>query len=900
MAVNVAEQVVTYPRRAPVSAGDPILEAKITTPGVPGWAVPRPRITKLIARGTRWYPLTVITGPPGAGKTMAAAAWAAEEPGPVAWVSLDEYDNRPGVFWCHVVAALRRSGLTVPGELDLVPRGRAGEHSFLLRLAAVLADQDPPVTLVLDDLHLLTDARLMAGLDFVVRSTGSGMRLVACSRMDPLLPLHRYRVADRLAEIRASDLAFSTAEAVLLLSQQGCTLPRDAVERLTRRTEGWAAGLRLAAMSLDAHPDPDVFINQLIAEDSALTGYLVEEVLNAAPPEVREVLLSTSILGQVNAEIAGELAGSDQAAGIMLAVAHANKFVQAIGGGWYRYHPLFAEMLRLKLRWQDPGRIACLHRRAASWCERNGQLTDAVRHAVQAGDWYLAASMVIDGLAIGELLASSTGSLAGEFQDMPHDETWTAPEPYLVGAAVVLSAGRPGPAASALAAADGILERLPAGEKSAGRLAAALIRLAISRRAGDLAAATAAAVDADGLLSRMPGEVVARRPGIRACVLSGRGAVELWSGHLDEAARLLEAGAAAAAASGAEDEQADCLGQLAVAEALRGRLCHAAELGAPAEAFPADGRRARTQRPNPAALVALAWVHLERNELGEARSLLKQVDGVLAGGPDKLTGAVACLVAAHAGLAAGRADLAQQFVARARSGWSVPSWLDHRLTLAEARASVAAGDAPAALAAAERAGHDDLPEAAVLHAQAWATAGDAGKARDALAPALASQTGTPDRVRLQAWLVDAQLSYRDGDHARGHRSLATALRLAQREQFRLPFALERGWMGPVLRHDPELARAYQQLAARPSRRHQPPARSRAPDPAATPVLLEPLTKREQEVLRHLSGMLSTAEVASEMYLSVNTVKTHIKTILRKLAATHRGEAVRRARQLELI
>ena len=262
-------------------------------------------------------------------------------------------------------------------------RGREGDHVFLLGLAAALAAQDPPVTLVLDDLHLLTDPEVLDGLDYVLRNTGPGLRLVVAARMDPPLPLHRYRLAGELTEIRASDLAFTIAEAGLLLARHGSTLTADSLERLTRRTEGWAAGLRLAAISMGTHPDPDQFVTELITEDSALTGYLVEEVLNTQPPAVRDVLLSTSILEQVNAEAASELTGNEQAGTILAALARANAFVQPAGSGWYRYHTLFAEVLRLTLKREHPDRMACLHRRAARWYERNGQLTDAVRHAAE-------------------------------------------------------------------------------------------------------------------------------------------------------------------------------------------------------------------------------------------------------------------------------------------------------------------------------------------------------------------------------------------------------------------------------------------------------------------------------------------------------------------------------------
>jgi len=263
MATHGISQVTTHGRRCAVAADDPVAAAKIAAPDVPVWAVQRPRITKLIAEDVRWCQLTVVTSPPGAGKTTALALWAAADPGIVAWVCLDEFGNRPGVFWSYVVAALRESGVTLPRALAAAMRGRVGGHMFLLQLAAALAAQDPPVTLILDDLHLLTAPKVLDGLDYVLRNVGSGLRLVASSRTDSLLPVHRYRLAGELAEIRASDLAFSTAEAGLLLAWHGSTLTAGQLECLTRRTEGWAAGLHLAAVSLDAHPDPDQLLRSL-------------------------------------------------------------------------------------------------------------------------------------------------------------------------------------------------------------------------------------------------------------------------------------------------------------------------------------------------------------------------------------------------------------------------------------------------------------------------------------------------------------------------------------------------------------------------------------------------------------------------------------------------------------
>jgi LuxR family maltose regulon positive regulatory protein len=895
-----ASQAATSVRRRAASAAGPVLASKITAPGVPDWAIRRTRITELIAEGTRWCPLTVLTGPPGAGKTMALALWAADERGAVAWVSLDEYDNGPGVFWSSVVAALRRSGVAVPKTLPPAARGRADDHAFLLRLAAALTARDSPATLILDDLHLLTDPMVLDGLDFVLRNVGAGLRLAVASRMDPQLRLHRYRVAGQLAEIRPGDLAFNTAEAGLLLARHGCTLTAELLERLTQRTEGWAAGLRLAALSLGAHPDPGQFIEELGAEDSPLTGYLEDEVLGAQPPQIREVLLCTSILDQVSADAAAELAGDEQAGGIFSDAARANAFIQPAGGGRYRYHTLFADVLRLKLNRECPDRVALLHRRAARWHGRCGLLTDAVRHATRAGDWQLAADLVIDELAICQLLKPlDSQPLTAEFAGMPPGQAWTGPAPHLVSAAIALSADRRASCTAALDAADGILERLPGGQQAAARLAAALIRLAASLRSADPVAAAAAATRAEALLSQVPAELLVRHPEISVRVLAGRGAVELWSGHLDEAARAFQAGMAVQAGSAGEDGQADCLGHLALAEALRGRLRRAAELAAQATAPGNDTPRPLARNPHPAAQVALAWVHLQRNELREATSRLKQADTALDVGPDQLVGAVAYLVAACGALAEGRAAVAIQIITRARSGRSVPAWLDHKLSLIQSQASAVIGDLSTATAAATRAGAGTSPEVAVTLAHAWLIAGDGDNARRALVPAFAADGRAPDRVRVQAWLVDARLGYSGGDRARGRRSLASALRLAEPEQLRLPFAMERSWIGPVLRSDPELASTYRRLLAPALLRELVPAPRAAPDQAAT-LTVEPLSEREREVLRHVSGMLSTTEVASEMHISIHTVKTHLRSIYRKLAATHRGEAVRRARRLGLI
>ena len=885
--------------RAPTTADASILRSKITVPGLPDWAVPRPRLDQLIAEGVRG-PLTALLGPPGIGKTAAMASWAAgnRSPGPVAWVTLDEFDNRPRVLWSYVVAALRRAGVPVPHASWAPSYVDSLDHEFLVRLASALATVDQPVVLVLDDIHLLTERTALQGLTYLMRNAQPGLRVMVASRIDPLLPLHRFRLAGELTEIRAGQLAFSVPESRLLMAQHDVTLPRDSLEWLTTRAEGWAAGLRLAAISMHGHPDPEQFVKEFVAEDSPVVGYLVEEVLNAQPPAIRDLLLRTSILDSFDTAIASDL--SDAPVGNDLSdLMRANAFVLPAGSGWYRYHSLFADVLRLKLRHEQPGLVPELHRRAAGWYRRNGQLTQAVRHAGAAADWQLAAQIVVGELAVGQLtVPRGDHPLADEFTGMPPALNWARPEPFLVAAALALAGDDPA-GGTWLRAGEGMLGELPPGEAVPARLAAAQIRLALAWRSGDLESLAAAAAETGAMLDAVPTGVLARCPWITTQVLSGRGAAELWSGRLTEAAATFEAAVAAVPDPDGTHERASCLGYLALADALRGRLNRAAGVAAQVCAAPGGDGERLPAAVSPGAHVALAAVHVERCELRQAHSELKRAETALRLHPDRMTGLAACIVAARKALAEGHPDGAMEVVRRARQGGPVPRWLECRLAVLESRACAAAGDSASALDAAGRAEPGSL-EAAVAQAHAWLAAGDSQAARNALASHRERAETVPDLLRLESWLVTARISYADGDRADGRRSLQRALRLGEPERLRLPFALERVWLRRVLRADPDLAHVYRDLL-------EPdlvgPAREQATRPGTDPeppVMLEPLSSREIEVLRHASEMLDTTEIAAVLFISVNTVKSHLKSIYRKLAVTHRGEAVRRAKQLRIM
>lgn len=898
------------PRRHSPQSDNPFLVAKITKPVLPGWVVPRPRIEKRIADGAH-APLTIITGPPGAGKTVAMASWAAANSAhyPTAWLTLDEYDNRPRIFWSYVVEALRDSGVTVPKAVSAAPRAGAADLGFILRLASAIAAQDAPVSLVLDDLHLITGHTVMSGLARLLRNAQPSLHLVVSSRGDPALPLHGYRLAGELTEIRADELAFTVAEADLLMAQHQVTLPQHALESLTERAEGWAAALRLAAMSMNGHPDPEQSAKEIAAEDGAVAGYLVEEVLNAQPARVRNLLLKTSILDRVRADLASELTDDEQASTELPALAEANTFVQPLRNGWYRYHPLFAEVLRLKLGRQDPGEVPALHRRAAQWLRRNGTLAEATHQAGEGGDWPLAARIAVDELAIGQLAEpEAIPSLAEVLRGMPHDESWTQPHPWLVSAALCL-AGAGDDAGPPLAAAEGILRRLPEDAAIPSRLAAATLRLELTRRTGDLPSASAAADQAVELLGKLPADLLGRYPEMRARVLAGRSFVQFWAGDFRQAAATLGDLAAEAADP---RQQADFLGRLALVEALSGHLTHAAELVRTAEGILSQNQLTQDNEGR-AGLVALAHVHLQRHELAEARRNLKHAEAGLQARPDKLMAAVAGLVAAEGCLSEGRSREAREVAGRARDGWSPPPWLERRLALVESQACLATGDTEAALDAARRAGAGRFLDATAALARARLASGDARAARQELAAATAEYEQSPERERLEARLTEARLAYLGGGHDHAVRALGQALALAQREQLRLPIVLERNWLRPVLERHQDLAHGFQRfLEPQPVSRDTGRQAVKAGPRGAfarprTPagdgqghVVVENLSEREREVLQHVSELLETAEIAEEMYVSVNTVKSHLKSIFRKLGVGSRNEAVRTARQLNLI
>src|ERR1700729_1155195 len=347
-------------------------------PGL-GGVVPRPGLFERLGASAR---VAVLSAPPGSGKTVLLRSWIGEpgRAGRVAWVAVGRGEQDPQRFWLSVLGALRgtAAGSGLVRELTAAP-GLDG-WAVVERLLKDLTPLDGRLWLVIDDVHELRSADALAQLELLVMRAPPELRFVLATRHDLRLGLHRLRLEGELTEIRTADLRFSLAEARALFGATGVELPEEALARLHGRTEGWAAGLRLAALSLAAHPDPERFAAEFSGTDRAVAEFLLAEVLDRQSEEVRRLLLRTSVLERVSGPLADLLTGSPGGERTLQDLEQAGAFVVSLDAGrsWFRYHQLFADLLRLELRRTEPNERAALHRAAAGWLAGHG-------HPVEAG-----------------------------------------------------------------------------------------------------------------------------------------------------------------------------------------------------------------------------------------------------------------------------------------------------------------------------------------------------------------------------------------------------------------------------------------------------------------------------------------------------------------------------------
>lgn len=816
------------------------------------------------------------------------------------WLTV-EPDDAPGAFWAYVLEALHRGGVALPAAVGRPTRAEGVTRSFLVRLADGLAASPQPSVLVLDQFDTAQPPATSEGLDFVLRHAAGGLRIVLTSRSDSLLPLHRYRAAGEITEIRHADLRFTDADAEALLGEHRLDVSPAGIRLLMERTEGWAAGVRLCALAMQRSADPEAFLRQFAADRTTIADYLLTEVLDAQPPPTQDLLLRVCVTDRVHPDLADALTGRDDGARTLAGLARDNAFLEQIdASAWYRLHPLFAEVLRAHLRQRCPGLEPLLHGRAARWLARTGRLTEAVLQGAAAGDWQFAAAQLVDHLAIGRLLTGLEADQLGRaFAAMPTGTTGAAPA--LVGAACRLAEQDLPGCRAALRRADAVLSDASPTDGSltdscgpAARFGRAFLGVLAGRPADDVTATERAAADADRLLRELPPHLVAERPELRALLLAHLGAVELGAGHLDRAEAALTAAVAACGQPGTESPHCGALGSLALTELLRGRLRQAA---AHARASLAVAERSALPPERRAAAVhlVLAGVAVEQDDLPAARRHLDLATAEPGPRPDPATAARAAVIGARILAAEGDGDAALAAL-RAVYAEELPARAVDELAVAESAVHLARGDAAGALRVldAVAAPDDSRPEHAVARARALVAAGRAACAAGELA-GVPGDDGVATPVRARACLLRAQIAAAAGDFQEAHRHLGEALALARPEELRRMFSESGPWVRRTLSRDPRLARSHGWLTPR-----APARRARAPQADGQPVVVEPLSARETEVLRKAAELLSTEEIAAELYVSANTVKTHLKSIYRKLCVTRRSEAVHRAQDLGML
>ena len=387
---------------ADASGADVLLATKLYVPRLQPGFVPRPRLVVRLGDGLPWG-LLLVCAPAGFGKTSLLADWTRRSKRPVAWLSLDSGDNDPARFWRHVLAALDRAQPEVADRMAplLGPPAPPSFEGLVTALINELAVQsgNGEVVLVLDDYHLIEAQPVHASFGFLLEHRPPGLQLVLASRADPPLPLARLRARGQLLELRAAQLRFTSEEAAALLREAagpGLSLPEAAVAALAARTEGWVAGLQLAGLSLGGQPDVAAFVASFSGSHRYVLDFLAEEVLDRQPDQVRGFLLESSVLDRLSGTLCDAVTGRSDGQAMLEWVERANLFLEPLDEvrGWWRYHHLFAELLRARLREEQPGQAAQLHRNAAAWYEERRLADDAVRHAVAAGEMIWAARLI--------------------------------------------------------------------------------------------------------------------------------------------------------------------------------------------------------------------------------------------------------------------------------------------------------------------------------------------------------------------------------------------------------------------------------------------------------------------------------------------------------------------------
>ena len=929
------------------------LEGKLRIPEPHFPVLRRRRISGLLDQAIR-NRVTLVSGPAGAGKTVACATWAAApaQARRVVWLSLDGEDQQAW-FWAYVCAGLGRLR-SIPAE-SLRSLEDTSPDGFPLRLVEAAQTFTEPVILVLDDIHELTDQAVLGGIDLLIRHAPPTLRLVLSARQPPALQLARLRVSGELADIGGHDLACTSEEADAYFSMLGLDADPAARDALLRRTQGWMAGLRLAAMRARSDPEPGAAITDLAGDEPIVTDYLWDEVLVKQAPATRMFLLRTCIAAQVTGDLADALTGQSGSARTLDRLSRENSFVDVVDRerGEYAYHPLLRQVLIAGLHREIPHEIPVLLRRAARWYAGHDQPIASVRCAAEAQDWDYAAQTLAEAGA-GVASPGSVADLESVLSLFPAERSaddpavaaaWAAArlwdgdrdgaaayldsgeralrravpamqrimEPTLAALRVMLAGGRTDPDPALLAGARSLAERAQtAASTQPEHRAVGLLwfALGVARlRRWEIQQARHALRHADRQLA------AGNLTGLQARARAWRALAEAWYGDLTTARRsaadvlagrgVTDSGLAEARAElGAWTPGPGLAGSGLAGSGLAGSGAAGAS-GASADAGGATGAdgAGKAQAAELAAL-AQALVSLRRDDLSTAQRLLERIDTQLTGQfpGEPSVSAIAGLIRARVLLADGDSTAATALLARLRETWGPahPALADV-LTIAEGEVALRVGStgrARAVLLLVEEGEHFDRADGRLLRGGLLIAEGDFKTALEAVEACLDDAAGEVTlQERISGLLIAAVAQRRLGSSDEAAGLLEQALALAEPDGAYRAFldggAAVRSAMTvlvpPTSRHAGFAGRILERFDAQ---------APRAAGPAD--AVSVPLTESERAVLRFLPSHMTNEEISQALFLSINTVKTHLRSAYRKLGVSSRREAIARGRRLGLL
>jgi LuxR family transcriptional regulator, maltose regulon positive regulatory protein len=801
----------------------------------------------------------------------------------------------PDRFWMYAIEALIRAGL--PVRQSYQPRmSETIGPSFLALLVEDILDSTDPVVLTLDDADGLPQAVTM-GLDFLVRHAAPRFRVICTGRAIPQLPLHRYRLSEDLAVVGSQELAFTATEVQHLITAAGISAPPEFGSALRQLTEGWPTATALAVSRLTEGVDAHRVLESARQVDGDLGAYLAAEVFQRQPAEVREFVLRLSVAEYLDANVAEYLTGRSDSKVLLDALTEANSFVDAAEHEWatHRVHGVYRRFLQTKLREQVPADFAALQDRYTRWLVESGHGRAAVELLAKSGRGPDVAESLIECYAVGPILY---GGGSGWPRVDIDDTEQTSAAASLIRAAQMHAMGQP-----LSARIQEVVDGLADDELGPTPLAvsAAVLRAAISSGSGRAQADRAIA-----LMSASPATQQSEHPEMWAVVLAARAAaISRTAADPRRAVRAYSAALSACEVAGPGALHRQCFAWLALLQAAAGSLRHADTLARTAEQLCDAAEIAKTDR-SPAASLALAWTGYERFNQVDARRRLSRAQLSTPDTDPSLLSLVTALLSSR--LLRSKHDVTgpDRLLEALAGAPSCPPWLRQRMMLDIANLYLEQEDVQHATEVLRRLPLPQAPDATLLNNRL---------ARHAVHGAVsvtfddpAFEIAPPVDILVEMWIDKAISHLERGDTPGAARAVRIALGLAEPQDLRRPFLDSGILLRRFIRSETALIEAAEWLStSRPNTTGESQAAHPVDRMTVSAVQAPPrrngvdlLSDRELEVLRHLANLQTTEEIAAALFVSVNTVRSHVRSILRKLDVNRRHEAVRRGRELSLV